>query len=132
MAQNKLNIAAIRELHQAGKLDEAKSGYLNLLKTNPKNAEALHALAIVCTQQDKLHDAMEYLNSAIDIQPKNPVLYLHLANVLKILGLFSQSIEVLQQIIVQDPNCISAYNNLGTVYYAQGKLTEAIHAYRQA
>jgi predicted TPR repeat methyltransferase len=132
MAKTKIDIAAIKKLHQAGNLEEARHGYLLLLKHDPKNAEAYHSLAIIATQEDKADEAMEYIQKAIHLQPKNPVLYLHLANIYKAQGFLDQSIEVLNQIITLDPNCISAYNNLGIMYYAQGKFPEAIKAYQTA
>jgi predicted TPR repeat methyltransferase len=131
MAQQKLDMATVRQLHQEGNWDEARTGYLTLLKSNPKDVDVLHALAILCAQEDKLKEAEAYLQTAIQLQPKNPVLYLHLANIFKIQGLFDDAIRLLQKVIVLDPNCISAYNNLGSVYFAQGNFSQAIQTFRQ-
>ncbi len=131
MAQAKLDISKVRELHHAGDLPAAKNGYLTLIKSNPKHVDALHGLAILYTQEDNLTDATNLLQSAIQLTPKNPVLYLHLANVLKLQGLFSQAADLLLQIIALDPNCLSAYNNLGSVYFAQGKISAAIAEYKK-
>lgn len=132
MVKTKIDIAAVKELHQAGKLDEAREGYTLLLKQNPKNVEVLHALAILSTQEEKFNDAVEYLQKAITLQPNNPLFHLHFANVLKIQGHLDQSIETLKKVIKLDPNCLSAYNNLGSAYFSQGKFSEAIQAYRTA
>lgn len=132
MKKTELTIAEIQKLHQAGNLDAAKEAYLFLLKKNPRYVEALHGLAILCAQQENFDEALEHIETAIDIQPTNSILYLHLANILKKQGLYSQAENVLQEIIQLDPSCISAYNNLGSVYYTQGKITDAIHAYQQA
>lgn len=127
-----LDFATVRQLHQEGNLKEAKQGYLTLLKKDPRDSNTLHALAILSTQEDHLKDAETYLMKAIEIQPNNLVFHLHLANVYKLQGLYSQSVELLQHIIKEDPSCISAYNNLGSVLFSQGKISEAIDAYRQA
>jgi predicted TPR repeat methyltransferase len=132
MAKKNITFAEIRKLHQEGDLTAAKQGYITLLNQTPDNVEILHALAIVYAQENQFNEAMPYLQKAIQLQPNNPVLYLHLANVFKNMGLLENSIKVLKQIIELDPNCISAYNNLGIVYFSQGKFTDAIKAYRMA
>jgi len=129
---NKPDMAATRALHQAGELDQAKTGYLSILRDNPRTVEALHWLGILCIQQDNFSDAVEYLQKAIEYDAKNPTIHLHLANALKLQGLFSQAIRVLQNTIAHYPEYIAAFNNLGTVYYAQGKLDDAINYYRKA
>lgn len=47
-------------------------------------------------------------------------------------GQLEQAQEGYLAIIQRSPNCALAYNNVGTIYYAQGKLPEAIQAYRHA
>lgn len=129
---DKPDMTAIRALHQAGELDQAKSGYLSILRHKPHTVEALHWLGILCIQQDNFSDAVEYLQKAIKYDARNPTIHLHLANALKRQGLFSQAIRVLQNTIAHYPTYIAAFNNLGAVYYAQGNLDDAIHYYRQA
>lgn len=57
---------------------------------------------------------------------------LHLANILKAQGSYKQAENILQTIISLYPNYAPAYNNLGTLFYAQEKWFEAIAAYRTA
>ncbi len=130
--QNNLDITAIRALQQAGDLESAKTGYLAILKNNPKAADALHGLGILHIQQDNFSEAVEYLQQAREFDPKNLVISLHLANALKFLGLFDQAIRILQNTIANNPDYIAAFNNLGTVYYAKGQLDDAINYYQKA
>lgn len=132
MKKTHSDIPAIRELHRAGQLDEAKKAYLAILRKNPRQVDALHSLGILCAQQENFSDAIHYLESALKHQPHDPVMQLHLANVLKIQGLFSQAATVLLNLLQSNPNYTPALNNLGTVYFAQGKLTDATHYYRLA
>ncbi|MCD6039834.1 MAG: yrrB [Gammaproteobacteria bacterium] len=126
------DIEKICALHQSGELEQAKIGYLTILRDHPTRVEALHGLGILCIQQDHFSDAVEYLKKAIKYDARNPIISLHLSNALKLQGLFSQAIQVLQNIIAHYPDYAPAFNNLGTVYYAQGKLDEAIHYYHKA
>jgi predicted TPR repeat methyltransferase len=130
--QNNVDITTIRALHQAGELDQAKTGYLAILRDNPRSSEALHWLGILHIQQDNFSDAVECLKEAIKYDSKNLVIYLHLANALKFLGLFDQAVRVLQNTIANNPDYVAAFNNLGTVYYAKGNLDDAIHYYQKA
>jgi predicted TPR repeat methyltransferase len=132
MKKNKHSMTDIQNLHRAGNLDEARAGYLALLRDNPTDAEALHALGILCAQQSDFDTAVTYLQKAAQHQPHNPTILVNLANALKAAGVFSQAAEVLHAAIELDPEYDAALNNLGTVYYAQGKLTEAIKYYRLA
>ena len=130
MKKKNLDFTEVHALHQAGQLDLAEAGYLALLRKNPRDVQTLHSLGILYAEKENFVDAIEYLQSAIQYQPTDPVLQLHLANILKFQGLFGQAADVLQKTIEANPEYTPAMNNLGTVYYSQGKLAEAVDMYR--
>ncbi len=99
---------------------------------DPQSAEALHALGIASAQSRNYRDAINYLKKAVELDPKNPVLQLHLANALKLESLFSEAEKVLKKIIADHPDYIQAYHNLGTTYFDLGKLEDAIYYYQLA
>jgi predicted TPR repeat methyltransferase len=132
MNKNKLDLPTVRQLHQSGQLDAAKKGYLSILKTQPHQVEALHSLGILYAQQDQFSEAITYLQAALTLEPKNLLISIHLANILKFQGLYSQATELLDAVLQEDPHNITALNNLGAVYYAQAKFKEAIACYRSA
>jgi predicted TPR repeat methyltransferase len=122
----------LHELYLSGQVETATEGYLAFLAEHPHNAEALHALGLLSVEQNRLAEAADYFTTAIDCQPNNPTLQLHLANVLKRQGLFNRATEVLQNTVLQHPHYAPAFNNLGTLSFAQGKFAEAIHFYQLA
>lgn len=132
MKKSSLSRDSVQALHKAGRLDEAKQGYLDILKDAPNDAQALHLLSLVYAEQDEIETAQHYLEQAIHINPDNPVYQLHLANLLKTRGLFSQALQVLEELIQNHPRLAAAFNNLGTVYFAQKKWLQAVHAYQTA
>ncbi len=132
MKKDNLDIASARALHQARQFDQAEKSYLAILKKNPRDIDTLHALSILYAQQENFTDAIRYLKKAIESQPNNSTLQLHLANILKAQGLFNQAVSVLQDTINKHPNYAAAQNNLGTVYYAQAKFSDAITSYKKA
>lgn len=126
------DIQSIYYLHQSGQLREAEKGYLAILKQHPKHVDALHGLAILYVELQDLDKAQHYLEQAIQYQPDNAKLFLHLANILKARGLYSQAARVLEDLIENQPGFAAAYNNLGAVYYAQQKWLDAERYYRWA
>lgn len=127
-----LTLTEIRDLHQAGELDTAKAGYLALLKKDEHNVDALHFLAILLAQQNHFSESLKRMQTAIHYQPNNPVLQLHLANILKAEGSLQQAAHVLQQLLQSHPDYIPTLNNLGSVYFALNQLPEAAHYYQLA
>jgi predicted TPR repeat methyltransferase len=132
MKKSSLAVSRAQTLHKKGLFDEAKTAYLKILKTDPHEVEALHALGILSAQIGDFAAAANYLRSAIELQPQNHTLYLNLANALKTLGQFDEAVEVLQKAISIHPDYSAALNNLGTVYFAQSNLPDAIYYYNLA
>lgn len=132
MSKNIMDINRIRDLHRHGKLEEAKQGYLVILRKNPRHVEALHSVGVILAQQKNFSKAIDYLKKAIQYEPTEPTFQLHLANVLKMQGLYNQACEVLKKTIELHPEYVPAFNNLGTVYYAKGCIDDAIRFYRIA
>lgn len=129
---NKLTLDEISQLHQSGQLMEAKQGYLRLLEDDPNDAIIHNQLGLLYAEIGELDAAQEQIEKAIALKPKDTSFTLHLANILKAKGLFGQAVLVLSELIKTHPHYAHAYNNLGTVYYAQAKLAEAIDAFHKA
>src|SRR5580692_1062593 len=110
MKKTSLDIDAIRKLHHAGQLDEAKKAYLAILKKHPTQVEALHELGILCAQQQDFSAAIEHLQTAAKQQPDNTTIQINLGNALKTAGLFQQAAQVFQAIITRYPDHSHALN----------------------
>jgi predicted TPR repeat methyltransferase len=132
MKISQINLKEAQQLHQAGLLAEAHAQYLQLLQSNPNDADVLQALGLLSAQQQDFTSAVDYLQKAIVYQPDNPAIHLNLGNALKAQGLYSQALQVLQQAIELNPNYSLALNNIGTIYYIQEKWELAIQYYQLA
>ena len=132
MIKPKLTMANVQQLHRDGRLEEAELGYMDLLNENPDDVAVLHLLGVLHAENGNLEAAQHFLEKAIQLQPHHEVIALHLANILKAKGLFSQAAQVLKELIDVNPHFAAAFNNLGTVYFAQEKWMEAVDAYRAA
>lgn len=132
MAKPHVNLDEVRLLHKQGAWDEARIGYLALLRINPRDPDILHALGILATQQDHLDEAIDYFEKAEQLKPEDPTIALHHANVLKMQGLFNKAWLLLEQTIQAHPEYVPAINNAGTVLFTLGKLEDAIRYFQLA
>ncbi|MCW5583124.1 MAG: tetratricopeptide repeat protein [Gammaproteobacteria bacterium] len=132
MNKKLLTIADIQQLHLAGRLEDAESGYLILLDEYPCDVTIMHGLAMLYAEMGELDNAQKYLEDALKLSPDHVTLCLHLANILKAKGLFNDAVKILKNVIRLDPHFSAAFNNLGTVYFAQEAWSDAINSYHAA
>jgi predicted O-linked N-acetylglucosamine transferase (SPINDLY family) len=66
------NLAEAWRLHRAGEHDKAALLYLEVLRDDPKNYEALHRLAFLCGQLGRWEDAQSLMAHAIALNPRAP------------------------------------------------------------
>jgi tetratricopeptide (TPR) repeat protein len=101
----------------AGKPAEAEAAFAALLAGNGRDTDALNNLAIARRLQGKLHDALDALFNAIEIDPAKAELQYNLGKVYKQLGNFKSAAMACARAAENDPSFIPAYINLGAAYY---------------
>jgi len=123
----------IEALHcqQAGQLDKAKELYLELLKNDPKHAEALHNLGIIFAQTRDFENAVNYFKAATEFNPDSAQYFCNLATALNDLGQTEQSIATFEKAKQLNPHAADIYYNLGNAYQKIGKYHEAIESYKK-
>ncbi len=119
-------------LHQAGRLEQARTIYQDLLRRNPADSHALHYLGLISLQQENFADAVRLIESAIRSDPRVPAFYCNLGNAYKGLRQFDNAASALVEATRLDPDFQVAYCNLGNIYLEQGKLEQAVSSYRSA
>ena len=65
-------LAEAWRLHRAGEHDKAARLYLDVLRDDPRNYEALHRLAFLCGQLGRWEDAQRLMGHAIALNPREP------------------------------------------------------------
>jgi tetratricopeptide (TPR) repeat protein len=101
----------------AGKPAEAEAVFAVILAGNDRDTDALNNLAIAYRLQEKLHDALDTLFNAIEIEPAKAELQYTLGKVYKQLGNFKSAAMACARAVENDPSFIPAYINLGAAYY---------------
>lgn len=151
-----------RIAHHAGRLDEARAHYRDILASEPANGEVLYALAILAQQMGRPDVAVKRLREAVSHQPAQIALgngylalgepqraarhyraalridpghagsHLNLGNLLQHAGRIDQAARHFEQAIAPDPELAEAHNSLGLLRQRQGRLEAASSHYRRA
>lgn len=118
--------------HQAGRLDEARRAYRDILDRDPANADALHLLGVCTGQQGQADQAIHLIGQAIDANPDVADYHVNLAQFLRIAGRLEEAAAALTVALSIAPNLGAGYNALGVVLKEMNKLDEAATAFEEA
>lgn len=152
MIQNALLGTAI-DYHKAGNFTQAESLYRQILQENPQDAEALHGLGALAYQMGAYDRAIESVQRAIGLNPKNPVFYNTAGMTYRALGntqaaaqnyvraialdlnnpdLQSNFNRAIADLLALDlPAALSHLATVANLYHQAGNLPQAKHLYRQ-
>ncbi len=123
-------VAAALQLHQGGKLAEAREAYEAILRVNPRHPDVLHLLGVLAHQSGNHRRGVELIRKAI--QGDKSVAYYHnnLGECWRGLKDYEKAIACYRRALHLDPKSADATANLGTVFKHQGKFAEAVELYR--
>jgi tetratricopeptide (TPR) repeat protein len=119
------------KLHQKGDLLEAVKIYKKILVSNPSFQIYLN-IGAALIQLKKANEAIEYIDQAIKIDPKNPESYFLYGNALLQLTLLDAAIAGFDIAIKINPSYVSAHHNKALALESQGKFPLAIESYQAA
>lgn len=100
-------------LHQQGRLDEARAGYLEVLRLQPRHFDALHLLGALEMQAAQYEKALEFLDRAIAADASRSAAYSNLANALRMLNRPQEAIGRCDRALQLDPGNVAALVNRG-------------------
>jgi len=113
-------------LHQEGQYEKAKEIYLQILKSNKLNYDALHLLGLIYLQNKEYQKSLNFIKAAIKIQPNAAAFYSNQGNALKGLNLIDEAIESYNEAIKKDPKLSDVYYNLANINLSLNKIEECI------
>jgi len=119
-------------LHKAGKLEEAKKIYEEILKKDPNNFDTINLLGVIFLQFKEYDNAITLITKAIDINPVRPALYNNLGATYKELGDYNNAIKNFKKAIELNPNYAGAYNNLGIIFKKNYQYKESYYYYEKS
>ncbi len=125
-------LAQAFELHRAGRLDEARRRYEDILTRDPRNPDATKLCGLACFQLGESEEAAELLQKAEAIAPGDPDIPYNLGIVLLSLSRLDAAESAFRRALASRPDHAAALNNLGSVLRQAGRHDEAEAACRRA
>src|SRR5436309_1284232 len=118
--------------HQAGQLPEAEQLYRQLLREDPRHAEAWHFLGLLTYQRGQGEIALEYLGKAIALGADHAAVHLNRGRILEARGRLDEASASFTEAVRLQPKYAEAWLLLGGALRKGGRPAEAEAAFRQA
>lgn len=118
--------------HQAGRLEEAQAGYLEVLRADPRHFDALHLSGVLALQAGHPADAAAAIEAALAVDAKSAQARNNLGEAYRQLGRLEDAAAQLRQALALAPDFADAHFNLAMVLRRLGKLEEAADGFRRA
>lgn len=125
-------LAAAYAEHQAGRLEEAQSGYRSVLAADPRNFDAEYLLGVLLLQRGDPDQAAGHFERAVGIAPASAPAHNSLGVAYLRLGRLQQALASLRRSTQLDAQYAEAHYNLGSALRSLGQGHEAIEAFRRA
>jgi predicted TPR repeat methyltransferase len=120
------------QLHQQGRLQEARDLYQQVLAQQPRQFDALHLLGVIERQQGDARRAVELIEAALQIDPNQARAHCNLGAALQDLGQPEAALASYDSALRLDPQYALAWDNRGNTLRRLGRLQEALDAYERA
>lgn len=111
---------------------EAENLYKTVLRTNPRDHEALKGLAITYLGMGDYGNAKAALHRALALYPADAEMHKDLGVLHARQEQYPEAIAALEEALKLSPDMIDAYITLGDVYYWNAQYQNALDAYKQA
>lgn len=115
--------------HQAGRLNEARRRYEQVLAVSPRHFDALHLLGVCCIQTGQLEPAVDLIGQAVAIRTDNPGAYGNLANALNGLRRHAEALDACDRAIALNPGFAEAHGNRAQALHQLGRHEDALASY---
>ncbi len=123
-------LAIAVEHHQAGRLTQAEPLYRRILQADPGCADAWHLLGLLLHQAGQSEVAVEYINRAIALQPKNGVYHKNLAVVYQKTGRLAEAADRYRAVLELNPQQAEIHYKLALVLRQLGQVEAAISGFQ--
>ena len=118
--------------HKSGDLRSAAAVYEEVLRRDPRNAEALHLLGLVAYQAGQPAPAIDFMSQAIAINPKAAAMYGNRGLALAAAGRHAEALADYDQAIGLQPQLAEVHHNRAVALHALGRPEEAITGFGRA
>jgi Flp pilus assembly protein TadD len=124
-------LARAAQNHRAGRLDEARRGYLEVLAADPEHPDALHLLGVMAGSAGDHVTAAQLIRRSLR-RKRTAEALLHLGIAQAGIGASAEGLAALTEALRLDPRNAAAHHHLGNLLSQTGRREEARAAYRAA
>ena len=121
-----------QQLHQQGRLAEARDCYGAVLTRDPAHAEALHLAGVIGFQTGQLEQGVELVGRSIAINPAAAGPYANLGQALIGLGRYAEAAQVLARAVALQPGAARTHASLGVALMELGDIPGALARFEAA
>ena len=114
--------------HQAGNLLQAEALYKQVLRAQPKQADALHLLGLIAKQKGDFKTAVQLMKQSLAENPNYVEAYVNLGATYQEIDNLNEAANCYRKALTLRPNYAEVHSNLGMVLKAQ----ENLHASAQS
>ena len=118
-----------KQLHQSGKIKEAQKLYIKIIESNKNNYQLFFLLGTSFLQIDKYNEAINYLNSSINLNPNFPNTFNNRGIALAEIKKYLDAINDYNQALKLKPNFFDAILNKGVALKNIKQFDEAIDCF---
>jgi protein O-GlcNAc transferase len=120
------------EQHQAGNLARAEALYMEILRQDPGNVDAIHLLGVLALQGKAPESAVQLISAALRKTPDVPIFHYNLAEAYDALGKKQEALEEYTRAAELDPEYVAALNNRANLLNEARRFDEAEASCRSA
>ncbi|MDI1343875.1 MAG: tetratricopeptide repeat protein [Pseudolabrys sp.] len=118
--------------HRRGEVAMAMERYSEVLKKDPKNAEALYYVAVIACQEGQFKQGVDLVRKALALVPPEARMLNLLGQALDRLGQPLDAVKALDQAIALDPKLAAAHANRANIMVDAGLPDEALKSFDKA
>ena len=115
-----------------GRVKKALEAFDRVLKTNPRNFDALLASGLMLDAIGQKTDALAYYRNALQIEPENRYGRMGYAQSLSATGRFGDAIQIYEDLTRNHPDDPAVLQDLGITYSYAGNLSRSIECLEKA
>ena len=124
-------VADALTLHNEGRSDDAEMAYRQILKREPRNADAWHLLGVLHSERGDHESGISFIRKALSIQ-EAPEYHLNLGSSLLASGRMEEAMAAFMAALRLSPVKADIHFQMGNLFYAQRRPNECVDAYRKA